>query len=78
MNSERLFISFKYKVGCVPVMTILSLTSILFVNILVEEVNVFCFVSNCACVIPPLEFAIFVSMLSPPIFKLEQSIVAQL
>ena len=78
MNPERLFISFKYKVGCVPVMTNLSLTSILFVSILVEEVKVFCFVSNCACNIPPLEFAIFVSILSPQIFKLEQSRVSQL
>jgi hypothetical protein len=34
-------------------MTILSLTSILDVSILVEEVKVFCFVFNCACVIPP-------------------------
>ena len=38
----------------------------------------FCFVSKSAWVIPPPEFAIFVSILSPSIFKLEQSIVAQL
>ena len=33
--------------------------------------------SKSACVIAPVEFAIFVSILSPPIFKLEQSRVAQ-
>ena len=34
-------------------MTNLSLTSILFVSIMVEEVKVFCFVSKSAWVIPP-------------------------
>jgi hypothetical protein len=58
-------------------MTYLSLTSILFVSILLEEVKMFCFVSKSAWVIAPVEFAIFVSKLSPPIFKLEQSLVAQ-
>ena len=59
-------------------MTNLSLTSILFVSILIEEVKKFCFSSKSAWVIvEPVEFAIFVSILSPPIFKLEQSRVAQ-
>ena len=40
-------------------MTTLSLTSFLDVSILVEEVKVFCFVSNCACVIPPVEEIVF-------------------
>jgi len=34
-------------------MTTLSLTSILFVSILLEEVKMFCFVSKSAWVIPP-------------------------
>ena len=58
-------------------MTNLSLTSILFVSILVEDVKVFCFVSKSAWVIAPPELAIFVSILSPPILKLVQSRVAQ-
>ena len=40
-------------------MTNLSLTSILDVSISLEEVKVFCFVSNCACVIPPVEEIVF-------------------
>ena len=59
-------------------MTNLSLTSILFVNILIEEVKLSYFASKSDWVfVEPVEFAIFVSILSPPIFKLEQSRVAQ-
>jgi hypothetical protein len=57
---ERPSVSFKYKVGEVPVMTILSLTSILFVSILIDEVKVGCFVSKSAWVIvEPVEEIVF-------------------
>ena len=56
-------------------MTNLSLTSILFVSILIEEVKVGCFPSKSAWVIPvPVAFAIFVSIFTPPINNVLQLI----
>ena len=56
-------------------MTNLTLTSILFVSILIEEVKKFCFSSKSAWVIvEPVEFAIFVLISTPSINNVLQLI----
>jgi hypothetical protein len=57
--------------------TYLSLTSILDVSILLEEVKMFCFASKSAWVIvEPVEFAIFVPISTPSIKNVLQLICA--